>query len=205
MWTRVKTTLTSSQLGFVTTGTIQAPVTTSGGATAIELPSYKAYYKRALFVLKELSAVATSDTTNTCYFELAHTATETDNAVTFNFWKNRSTDRSIVLAYGTNIVNFGDRYAPILTRNDLYGVGSGAHNLLFRSHQASSAGDRGYTAFGRRMEPLYLTWVRDQTDLDRVTKLRKARAIRADAGPDTADAARKPAATGHRCRWLQPW
>lgn len=80
LWTYVKG-LTSSQLGFVTTGTIQSPVTTTGGSTAITLPSYKAYLKKSLFMLKELVAVAASDTANTCYFELAHTATETDDAV----------------------------------------------------------------------------------------------------------------------------
>lgn len=179
-WLRARN-QTSSQLGFVTTGTIQAPVTTSGGATAIELPSYKSYYKRVLFTLKELSAIATSDTTNTCYFEMAYTTTPTDGDVTFNFWKNRSTDRGLVMKYGVNVRDFGDRYAPILTRNDVYGVGSGAHNLLFRFRKQTTAGARGSVLFGLRQEPIYLQWVRDQTDLERVTRLRAAKAIRTDA------------------------
>lgn len=172
--------VTDSQLAFVTTGTIETPVTTSGGSTSITLPSYKAYYKRILFALKELAAVAASDTTNTCYFELAHTSSASSNTITFNFWKNRSTDRAIPLAYGTNVQDFGDRYAPILTRNYVAGVGSGAHNLLFRYEKATTAGSRGSTAFGIRMEPIYLTWVRDQSDLERVTRLRAARALRTD-------------------------
>ena len=171
---------TNSQLGFVTDGTIQAPVTTSGGSTEIVLPSYKAYYKRSLFELKELVAVATSDTTNTCYFELAYTNSVTDNVVTFNFWKNRSTDRAIPLKYGVNVKDFGDRFAPILTRNDVFGVGSGAHNLLFRFRKQTTAGTNGSVLFGLRQEPIYLTWVRDQTDLERVTRLRSAKALRFD-------------------------
>ena len=181
LWTRAKTTLTNSQLGFVTTGTIQNPVTTSGGAVAVSLPSYKAYYKRILFALHELIAVATSDTTNICYFEFAHTASTTDNAVTFNLWKNKSTDRTITWQYGNEVKDFGDVFVPILIRNDVFGVGSGAHNLLFREEIATSGGTYGHTAFGRKMEPIYLTWVRDNADLLRVTKLRSARALRADA------------------------
>lgn len=179
---RFRTGITYSQLGFVTSGTIEAPVTTSGGATPISLPSYKAYYKRLLFALKELAAVAASDTTNTPYFELAYTNDPTDNAVTFNFWKNRSTDRTNLKWEfpNANIQGFVDRYAPILLRNDVFGVGSGAHNQLFRHEEATSAGALGYQTIGRRMEPVYLTWVRDQTDLNRVTKLRAAKALRAD-------------------------
>lgn len=179
---RFRTGLTYSQLGFVTSGTIQAPVTTSGGSTPISLPSYKAYYKRLLFALKELAAVSASDTTNTPYFEFAYTSTQTDNAVTFNFWKNKSSDRTDMkweFPNGT-VQDFVDRYAPILLRNDVFGVGSGAHNQLFRSEQATASGTLGYQTIGRRMEPIYLTWVRDQTDLDRVTKLRQAKAMRSD-------------------------
>lgn len=171
-----------SQLGFATTGTIEAPVTTSGGATPIVLPSYKTYYKRILFSMKELTAIATSDTTNTCFFELAHSTLLTDNAITFNVWKNRSTDQTSMLwEYGSgNVREFADRYAPLLSRNDIFGVGSGAHNQLFRENQPTATGNRGYQTFGRRMEPIYLQWVRDDADLLRVTKLRAAKALRSD-------------------------
>ena len=56
-WIQAKTTLTNSNLAWVTTGTIQAPVTTSGGGTAIVLPSYKLFQKRILFVFREMSAI----------------------------------------------------------------------------------------------------------------------------------------------------
>jgi hypothetical protein len=178
--TRFKTGIPDSPLAFVTIGTIEDPVTTSGGSTKIELPSYKLYYKRILFALKELTSAATSDTTNTCFFEFAHSSVPTTKTVTFNLWKNKSTDQSIRLAWGTNISRFGERFAPILARNHVIGVGSGAHNLLLRTNQSTAGGSRGYTAFGRRQEPVYLSWVRDQTELERVIKLRKARALRFD-------------------------
>ena len=180
LWTRARSGIPDSPLAWVTTGTIQSPVTTSGGSTAIVLPSYKAYYKRLLSAFKELTAVATSDTTNTCFFEMAHSTSPTDKAVTFNVWKDRSTSQPIALAYGTNVSKFSERFAPILSRNHVIGVGSGAFNLLLRTNQSTAGGSRGYTAFGRRQEPLYLSWVRDQTDLDRVTKLRLAKARRFD-------------------------
>lgn len=180
LWTRAKTGIPDSPLAWVTTGTIETPVTTSGGSTAIELPSYKLYYKRLLHSFKELVAVATSDTTNVCYFEIAHSATPTTHANTFNLWKDRSSLSPIVLQYGHNVMSFGDRYAPVLARNHLIGVGSGAHNLVYRKNLSQSSQQHGYTLFGRRQEPIYISWTRDETDLERVVKLRLAKALRAD-------------------------
>ena len=180
LWNRAKTDLTYSQLGFVTTGTIEAPVTTSGGATPFVLPLYKVYFKRILFALKELTAIATSDTTNVCYFQMDYSSSPTNNAVTFNFWKNRSTDRNIVLEHGVNVRNFEERYVPIMGRNDILGVGSGARNQLYRYRVTQQTGSAGYEAVGRRQEPVYLSWVRDEEDLQRVVKLRAARALRSD-------------------------
>lgn len=180
LWTRAKTGIPDSPLAWVATGTIEDPVTTSGGSTKLELPSYKLYYKRILHTLKELTAVATSDTTNICYFEIDHSTTPTTHTSTFNFWKDRSSTSPIVLKYGHNVASFGDRYAPILTRNHLVGVGSGASNLIFRKVASQASGSHGYTLFGRRQEPLYISWTRDERDLERVVKLRLARALRSD-------------------------
>ena len=180
LWTRAKSELSYSQMGFVTTGTIQAPVTASGGATAITLPLYKVYYKRILFALKELVAISTSDTTNVCYFQIDYTTTPTDKAATFNFWKNRSTDRAIVWEYGVNVNGFSEAYAPLLARNDILAVGSGARNQLYRVRDEQSTGTNGYETVGRAQEPIYLSWVRDEEDLTRVTALRAARALRSD-------------------------
>jgi hypothetical protein len=180
LFNRAKTDLTYSQAGFFTSGTIEAPVTTSGGGTAIVLPLYKVYYKRILFALRELTAISTSDTTNICYFECAYTNSPTSKAVTFNFWKNKTTDQAVVWQYGVNIKDFQEAYVPILSRNDILGVGSGARNQLYRVRDTETAGTNGYQTIGRRQEPVYLSWVRDETDLTRVIALRAARALRSD-------------------------
>jgi hypothetical protein len=180
LWTYAKTTLTYSPVGFVSTGTIQAPVTTSGGGTAIELPLYRLYHKRILFAIRELAALSISDTTNTVYFELTYTSSPTDNAVTFNFWKNKSTDQADVMwEYPNGLVrDFKDTQLPVLARNDLALIGSAPNDILLRQRQQQSTGTFGYETFGRRQEPLFFAWVRDEDELDRVGKLRLARAIR---------------------------
>ena len=180
LWTRSSSGLDNSQLQFASTGTIQAPVTTSNGSTDITLESYKVYYKRHLHMLKELVAIAASDTTNVCYFELDYGTSPTSETLTFNFWKDNGTDTDIELQYPGLITGFNDRYVPIYTRNDIKAVGSGARDQVYRSSQHTTAGTFGSAQFGRRMEPIYFTWVRDEAELDRVTKRRKAKAIRED-------------------------
>jgi len=180
LWTRAQTDLAQSQLKFAATGTIQAPVTTSDGSTDITLESYKIYYKRILHAFKELVAMAVSDTTNVCYFELDYPTT-TAHTLTFNFWKDNAseiTDR--VLRYPGEIADFSDRYVPILSRNDLKSVATGARDQLFRVSQYTTAGTFGANAFGRRQEPIHFTWVRDEAELTRVLKRRSAKARRED-------------------------
>jgi hypothetical protein len=179
LWNKVVTD-TDSQLGFAGTGTIQAPVTTSDGSTAITLESYKLYYKRVLHAFKELVAIATSDTTNVCFFELDYGTSLTDDNLTFNFWKDNGEDTGIRLEYPGQISNFNDRYVPIYTRNHILSVGSGARDQIFRSSQIQVSGPFGEQNFGTRQEPIYFNWVRDQVELDRVTKLRLAKAKRED-------------------------
>jgi hypothetical protein len=179
LWARAVA-LTDSQLGFASTGTIEAPVTTTDGSTAIVLESYKLYYKRILHAFKELVSIAVSDTTNVCYFELDYGTSPTSETLTFNFWKDNGVDTDIELQYPGLITNFNDRYVPILTRNQILAVGSGARDQLYRNSQWTTAGDYGSATFGRRMEPIYFTWVRDEAELGRVTKRRKAKAIRED-------------------------
>ncbi len=179
LWHRAKN-LTYSQLGFVATGTINNPVTTSGGTTAITLPRYKTYYKRILFALRELVDISTSNTTNTVFWEFAYDDDPADNAVTFNFYKNRSDDTDTIWRYDQQIENFGDKYAPLLTRNIINAVASGPRNQVFKSAQARNSGDRGYENFGRHTEPIYIQWVRDQTGLDNVAKQRLHTALRSD-------------------------
>lgn len=201
LWTRAKSDLTYSPVGFVTTGTIQAPVTTSGGSTAIVLPLYRVYHKRILFALRELAALGTSDTTNTVYFEMANELDPTDDTVTFNFWKNRSTDRTDVKwEYPNGLVrDFLDEHEPIQARNDLPLVGSAPNDILLRQEPTQASGTHGYETIGRRMEPLFFSWVRDEEELERVGKIRLARALRVE--PDLrlfmyANSVKPPGVTG---------
>ena len=180
LWNRAIT-LPYSQLAWASTGTIQAPVTTSNGATDIVLESYKLYWRRILHALKELTAIAASDTTNVCYFELDYSNSPTNNALTFNFWKDNATELDKVrLTYPDQISNFSDRYVPIYLRNDIKAVGTGAREQLFRSSHETTTGTFGQANFGLRQEPIYLSWVRDESELDRVAKLRAAKAKRED-------------------------
>ncbi len=171
-WTRAKTTIASSPLAFVTTGTLESPVTTSGGATAITLPQYGMFYKRLLFTMKEMAALSISDTTNTVVFEITHAL-----APTFNFWKNRGTNRpDVVWEWGDGLVSaFKDYQMPIYRRNDLLAVG-GAPNSAVLRYEWTAASD--ITTYGTRQEPLYFQWVRDQTELQRATAIRGALAQR---------------------------
>jgi hypothetical protein len=171
-WTRAKTGITSSPLNFVATGTIEAPVTTSGGATAIVLPKYSEFYKRILFVMQEMSALAISDTTNTVVFEITHAA-----APTFNYWKNRGAVKAdVVWRYGDGFVSgFHESSLPVYKRNDILAVGSAPNNTLLR-YEWTSSGD--ITTYGTRQEPIYLQWVRDQLELQRSTGNRGALAQR---------------------------
>lgn len=180
LWTTAKTTRTYSPLGFVTTGTIQAPATASGGSTAIVLPLYRVFYKRILFALRELAALGTSDLTNTVYFEFAHSLTPSTHTITFNFWKNKSTDRpDVYWEYPNGLVReFADDQLPVLGRNDIPAVGSAPNDLLLRKQREQATGTMGFQTFGRRQEPLFFSWVRDEDELDRVLSLRLARAIR---------------------------
>lgn len=168
-FTYVRDTLTYSPAKWLSQGTIDAPVTTSGGATAIVLPTYKLFYKRFLHTLRELAAMAISDTTNTVVFEVTPSGT-------FNFWKNRGTDVDFTLRLGDGIVaGYGESNIPVNRRNDILAVGVDPNDSTLRQEEANAT---DYQAVGRRQEPLFLTWVRDTTELDRTLKVRAAEALR---------------------------
>lgn len=168
-WTLAKTGYTSSLLGWVTTGTIETPVTTSGGGVAIVLPTYRMFYKRLLFLMREMAAFSIGDTTNTVMFEITPSGT-------FNFWKNRGVDANVRFEYGDGrIAGFSDSTTPILRRNDILAVGINPGDALLKQEVADAA---DILAKGRRMEPIFFSWVRDSTELDRVSKLRAAKAKR---------------------------
>lgn len=175
VWQRAKSTLSQTTLAFVATGTIEGVQNSTDGSGELTLPEYPLYYKRLLFVLQELAALGISDTDNAVLFEI--TSAEQPE---FNWWRNRGIRRPDVRwSYGDGVIHsFRRARLPVYTRTDVKAVGSLAYNGLARS-EASEASS--INLFGRRQEPLYLAWVRDATELDRVTNLRYRKAILEDA------------------------
>lgn len=161
-------------LRWLTMGTIQTPVTTSGGSTPLILPEYKVHHKRVLFLLRELSAIAMSDTTNTVVFEITP-----EPVPRFNYWKDRSIDRpTIRLDWGDDqMMSFRHLRAAANKRNRLLGVGQNPNNIVLRQN-ATGTGE--LAEWGLREEALYLAWVRDQDEIIRVASQRLARARRID-------------------------
>ncbi len=177
LWTRAKTTLTKSRLGHVTTGTIQSPPTTAGGSTAITLATYEAYRKRILFAMQEFAALGASDTGNTTIFEITHSTTPT-----FNFWSDRSSDLATVRwefngSSSGKVQGFREYVMPVYHRNHVYGVGQNPRTAVLQK-EATDATDMN--EWGRMEEALFFSWVRDETELDRVLKLRKVKALQHD-------------------------
>ena len=160
------------RLNWLTKGTIESPVTTSGGATAIILPEYQASYKRYLFLLQEMTSISVSDTTNRVWFEITP-------AGVFNFWKNKGTTQSDKLwDYGGGaIAGYHRMRAPMDTRNVILGVGSNPRDVTLRKTVTDTV-DRA--ARGLMEESVYLQRVRDATELSGVINFRAKRALRED-------------------------
>ena len=172
LWTRAKSVITYSNLAFVATGTIQNPATTSGGTTDIVLPNYQLYRKRILFALQELAALSISDTSNSVVFEITHSLTPT-----FNLWKNRGVVAPVRWQYGGVIADYHHPVSQVWRRNDVYILGADPHVTLLRLEVESVPDEQ---AWGRRQEPIFLTWVRDQTEMTRTGNLRLKQALRPD-------------------------
>lgn len=172
-WNQAHTGLTDSKMGWMTTGTLENPVTTSGGGTGIVLPFYRADYKRLLFLFQEMAAFSISDTTNTVLFEVTPSGT-------FNFWKNRGSATTLARwAWGNgDLIGYHRSRVPVDRRNTLYVVGSSPKDAVLRQTIENTT-DRD--TMGRSEEALYLSWVRDSTELTRVGNLRLARAMREDS------------------------
>lgn len=174
LWRRTIT-FTSPMLSFVKTGHIEGAQNGSDGAGEIVLPQYPLYYKRILHAFQELAALGLSDTSQNVLFEI----TQSDVPV-FNWWHDRGARRPYArLTYGDGgqIIGFRRRRSPIFRRNNVLAVGSTPHTTLLRK-EVSNASDM--SSQGRRQEPLFLSWVRDETELDRVAKLRLKQGMRED-------------------------
>jgi hypothetical protein len=155
--------LTNSLTAYISTGTIQAPVTTSGGATPIVIPTYKMFWKRHLHLFRELAALSVGNTTNSVIFEV-------DINGAFNFWKNKGTDTNRRFEYGDGRVSgFTESHAMMERRNQVNAAGMNPGDVLLRKTITGTT-----NLIGLRQEPIFFSWVRDQTELDFVTKFRGA-------------------------------
>lgn len=169
VWTRAKTGIPNSELQWINAGVVQAPATTSGGATPIILPVYSTYFKPILSVLREMSAIGRSDTTNAVVFEITH-----KEQPSFNFWGAKGADTNLVYNYGgSEIRDFWYARLTAHRRNEIHAVGTSPRELTLRTTQSATP-----SLYGRRTSAIYLQWVRDQTELERVAKLRLAKANR---------------------------
>lgn len=175
-WTRAKTTLTKSRLGFIADGVIEAPPTEAGGNTAISLPLYETFYKRHLFLMQEMAAISASDTGASTVFEITHSLTPT-----FNFWADRArnlTDVRWEYAGGRGVMeDFHEYGMPVYHRNDILAVGQQPRDLILRKEVSDTT---DMNDWGRMQESLFLAWVKDEDELERVTNLRAAKAKRED-------------------------
>lgn len=162
----------NSMMAWLTSGTTEAPATVSNGSTAIVLPSYKANYKRILFLMRELAAYSASDTTNRVWFEITPTGT-------FNFWKDKGSSKDVpVLSYPSgNVLDFSRYRMPVDMRTKLYGVGTSPRDVSLRSASEDTALSESR---GLREDSIYMQWVRDSDELDRVTRRRRRKANKID-------------------------
>lgn len=164
---------TKSRIGWMTVGTVQDLRTTSGGATTLEMPLYKIYYKRVLDAFKELAAYAISDTTNRVAFEVTP-------AGVFNLWRSRGNDLNDLrwrMGEGGLIRGYRRIRMPVDRRSNLLAVGSSPNDVEL---QYEAANTTLRDSMGRTEEPVFLQWARDQAELERVLKLRLSRAGRVD-------------------------
>lgn len=172
LWTRARTGISTTAMQWMNTGTIETPVTTSGGATAIVLPEYSINYKRILFALQELAGMSTSDTTNRVLFEVTPTGT-------FNFWKDRGSTRSdVALELGGNVLGYQRVRTPMDRRNAILAVGSSPRDIVLRKERRSGS---DIATNSRREEALFYSWIRDEDEMDRINSLRLARGRKTDS------------------------
>jgi len=158
-------------LAFVATGTIESVANAGAGGSRLVLPIYTLFYKRLLFSFQELAALGQSDTTNTCLFEITPGGE-------FNFWADRGVDLpDMVWEFGGKVNGFRRLRAGVNHRNDLFAVGAAPHNALLRKNNSDST---DITTYFRRQEPIFLSWVRDETGLERINKRRLSVAVQDD-------------------------
>lgn len=169
-----------SLVKWITTGTLESPWTTNARDTYIVLNEYRVNFKKVLTCFRELVALAVSDTDNVVYMEIDYPTSPLDLSATFNFWRHRTADTTqYQITMPGNCLGFNDRYVPFLTKNKLLGVGQGPRGQVYRFNVGAwTGGPYARDVYGQRMEPLFLTWVRDRKELKRITRRRLKKAQR---------------------------
>jgi hypothetical protein len=163
--------LSKSRVGWLTKDTIQSLYITNGAGT-LALPLYRAPYKRALTVFREIAAYAISDTTNRVKFLcqpggnffLLRNDTTRLNTVTWRLGDGK-------------VRNYNRLRMPVDRRNEILAVGSSPKDTVMRKTITKTA---NRDAGGLKQEPIYMSWVRNADELDRITKIRANRAVRVD-------------------------
>lgn len=163
---------TKSKVGWLTKGTIENYWVESGGPTTLQLPLYRAPYKRALTVFREITAYAISDTTNRARFVVTP-------AGVFNVYRNDKTSLNDVrwrLGDG-KVRNYQRIRLPVDRRNEILAVGQSPKDTTMRY---TSTNTTNRDAAGLKQEPIFFSWIKNATELQRVTKIRAKRAVRVD-------------------------
>jgi hypothetical protein len=163
---------TKSRVGWFTKGTIQHLWLESGGPTTLQMPLYRAPYKRILSVFREITAYAISDTDNRAKFVV------TPNG-TFQLWHDdKSTLNDVRWQIGDGKVrNFSRIRLPVDRRNEIWAVGTSPKNTVMRKGVTKTA---NRDAAGLKQEPIYMSWIKNATELERIANIRAARAVRVD-------------------------
>lgn len=164
---------TDSRVHWFTKGTIENPWTDDTQTVGITMPLYRTSYKRILVAFKELAAYAISDTSNKVIFEVS------PFTGTFNFWRDRDPTGNVQpFAFPDGQVrSFRRIRRPILRRSKLVGVGASPTAVLLQSSHSNGLNNQ----IGLSEEPILLSYVRSQDELDRVIKSRSRRAGRVDS------------------------
>jgi hypothetical protein len=164
--------LTKSRVGWMVKNTVQNLWVESGGPTTLELPLYRAPYKRILSIFREITAYAISDTSNRVKFFC-----QPDGD--FFLLRNDTTLLTDVRwKLGDGKVRSYQRIRlPVDRRNQILAVGTSPKDTLMRKIITKTA---NRDAVGLKQEPIYMSWVKNESELDRVANLRATRAVRVD-------------------------
>jgi hypothetical protein len=125
-----------------------------------------------LTVLREIATYAISDTDNRVKFNVTP-------AGVFNLWRDdKNTLDDIRWQIGDGKVrNFQRIRLPVDRRNEILAVGTSPKDTTMRKTITK-------TTFrdneGLKQEPIYFSWVKNSTQLERVAKIRASRAVRVD-------------------------